>query len=1117
MPRRKHSLWYKDAIIYELHVKAFKDSNGDGRGDFRGLIEKLDYLEALGVTALWLLPFYPSPQRDDGYDISDYRGIHPDYGTLKDFKAFVREAHKRGMRVITELVVNHTSDQHPWFQAARRAKRGSARRDFYVWSDTDEKFQDTRIIFSDTEPSNWTWDPVAGQYFWHRFFSHQPDLNHNNPRVVQAVSRVLRFWLKMGVDGLRLDAIPYLCVREGTNNENLPETHEVIKELRAAVDREFDDRMLLAEANQWPEDVRAYFGDGDECHMAFHFPVMPRIFMALRQEDRRPITEILRRTPEIPDNCQWGLFLRNHDELTLEMVTDEERDYMYREYAGNPRMRINLGIRRRLAPLLDNSPERIKLLNSLLFSFPGTPILYYGDELGMGDNIFLGDRDGVRTPMQWSMDRNAGFSTADPAQLYLPVLMDPVYGYGAINVEAQERNPSSLLHFMRRMISLRRQHKAFGRGTIEFLTPDNRKILAYVRRYQGETILCVANLSRFVQPVELDLGEFDGWTPVEMIGRTEFPTVGELPYFLTLGPHAFYWFRLEPQPEPIVVRGKPGAARERDALPVITLERGTELLDDASRYVLEQEVLPGFLAGRRWFRSKAREMVGLRVLDWVKLGAGFFLAVTEVSYGDGGRERYAVPLKASTGKPAQKLAAEIPDSVIAHLRTATAEGVVCDALADRTSARALYGAMADGREFPTAREGRLRAFAAQDSGGELPARVAASRVRQLTAEQSNTSIVLDDSYVLKFFRTLEDGPNPDLEIGLHLTERTDYTGMARVHGGMIYRDPEGLESTVAMLQQFVPSRGDGWECGLDAVREAFAALGRRRWPQPPAVDPTPPSRLTPDAMPEILSETAGEFLGRIGDLGRRTGDFHRALASDRRRPDFAPRPLATVDLEALADGCIRQAQQVLELLNAQMGHLAEDVQPLADAALGAGARLMARFQGLPGLKGAGQRIRVHGDYHLGQVLDTEDGWLLLDFEGEPLRPLAERREKQCPLKDVAGMLRSFDYAAQTVARETVDRRPLHHDRVLGWAAVWSQWAGVSFLAGYREALAGSSVLPGRAEVWDVLLDAFLLDKAFYELYYEMNNRPDWIRVPLAGILAIAERQSPAEMRENNGA
>jgi maltose alpha-D-glucosyltransferase/alpha-amylase len=544
VPGPEDPFWYKDAILYELHVKAFYDSNDDGIGDFRGLIEKLDYLQDLGITAIWLLPTYPSPLRDDGYDISDYLNIQPAYGTLEDFEALVEAAHARGLRVITELVMNHTSDQHPWFQSARSSPT-SPHRDYYVWSDTDQRYRDARIIFTDTEASNWTWDPQARQYFWHRFFSHQPDLNFDNPKVRRTMIEVLRFWLDKGVDGLRLDAIPYLFEREGTNCENLPEGHEYLQRVRREIDRQYANRMLLAEANQWPPDVRPYFGDGDECHMAFHFPLMPRIYMALRKETRTPIVEILAQTPQIPDSCQWGLFLRNHDELTLEMVTEDERDYMYTEYARDPRMRVNIGIRRRLAPLLDNSRRRQELLHSLLFSMPGTPILYYGDEIGMGDNIYLGDRNGVRTPMQWNGDRNAGFSRADPQALYLPLVIDPVYHYQAINVEAQRRSPSSLLNWMRRLIAIRKRYPVFGRGDIQFLHPTNLAILAYFRSYEDQTILVVNNLSRFVQPVELDLSACVGNVPVELFGETVFPRITEAPYFLSLGPHTFYWFRLE--------------------------------------------------------------------------------------------------------------------------------------------------------------------------------------------------------------------------------------------------------------------------------------------------------------------------------------------------------------------------------------------------------------------------------------------------------------------------------------------------------------------------------------------------------------------------------------------
>ncbi len=539
------NLWYKDAIFYELQVKSFYDSSGDGMGDFRGLIEKLDYLQELGIDCIWITPFYPSPLKDDGYDIADYYNVHPDYGTTQDFKVFVKEAHRRHMKVMTDLVLNHTSDQHPWFQESRSDPK-SPRRNYYVWSDTDQRYQDARIIFTDTERSNWTWDPVAKQYFWHRFFSHQPDLNFGNPRVRRSMFKVLRHWLEMGVDGFRADAVPYLFERDGTNCENLPETHAYLKEVRRELDRSFPGRILLAEANQWPADVRPYFGDGDEFHMAFNFPVMPRIYMALRREDRTPIVDIIAQLPEIPDPCQWCLFLRNHDELTLEMVTDEERDYMYTEYAKDPRMKINLGIRRRLAPLVDNGRRRMELLNGLLFTLPGSPIIYYGDEIGMGDNFYLGDRNGVRTPMQWSGDRNAGFSRADAARLYSPVIADPVYGYQAINVEAQLRNPSSLLNWMKRLIRLRKNYPVFGRGAIEFFHPTNNKVLVYVRKDERQTVLVVNNLSRFVQPAELDLHQYAGWTPVEIFGETRFPAIGELPYFLTLAPHGFYWFRLEP-------------------------------------------------------------------------------------------------------------------------------------------------------------------------------------------------------------------------------------------------------------------------------------------------------------------------------------------------------------------------------------------------------------------------------------------------------------------------------------------------------------------------------------------------------------------------------------------
>ena len=1095
-------LWYKDAIIYELHVKAFCDKSGDGVGDFRGLIDKLDYIKDLGVTAIWLLPFYPSPQKDDGYDIADYRGVHPDYGTLRDFRQFVREAHNRGLKVITELVVNHTSDQHPWFQAARRAKPGSAAHRFYVWSDTDAKFPETRIIFTDTETSNWAWDPVAGAYYWHRFFSHQPDLNLNNPQVVKAVNRILNFWLDIGVDGLRLDAVPYLCVREGTNNENLPETHAVIREIRREMDKHYTDRMLLAEANQWPEDTAAYFGDGDECHMAFHFPLMPRIYMALRQEDRTPIIEILERTPAIPDSCQWGIFLRNHDELTLEMVTDEERDYMYREYARDPRMRVNVGIRRRLAPLVNNSRRRLELLNSLLLSLPGTPILYYGDEIGMGDNIFLGDRNGVRTPMQWSMDRNAGFSPADPASLYLPVIMDPVYGYTAINVEAQQRDPSSLLHFMKRMIALRRQHKAFGRGTIEFLRPENRKVLVYLRRWRADVLLVVANLSRFVQPVELDLGEFRDWVPVEMIGRTEFPPIGELPYFLTLGPHSFYWFRLEPPAESIA-RGTACTDGVCQA-PLLSIEENwTGTLEGAFRHVLENEVLPVWLPRQRWFRAKTRTITGVGLTDWAKMGGGFFLVVLQVRCAEGEPEDYTLPLKIVTGGAADHFCAHTPEAILARFKTPRGEGLFIDALADRVACRLLFDAMAEGRSFLTQKNHTVEAFATRAFDRVFPGDTTWSAVRFLGLEQSNSSVVLNEQALIKLFRRIEDGENPDFAVSLHLTEHTGFTALAPVAGG-IRLERDGRTAALAMLQPYLASDGDGWQFALDSAA-AFAAARHEQ----------PEAQWRPFAGMDLFTAAAawptaeapawcGDDLAAFAALGARTAELHLALASDRRTPAFKPEPLDRAYLVNLADGCTERARAALEGLAAGLQHLGPAIQEQVHRVLAGGDRFTSRFHDLAAMRSRATRIRCHGDYHLGQVLRRGTDWVLLDFEGEPLVPLARRQDKHSPLKDVAGMLRSIAYAALHVRLQQPDLDAEAARSLTTGLRAWSEWARAAFLGSYLEQAAGASFLPKREAHLRLLLGAFLLDKAFYEIRYELDNRPDWLPIPLEGLLELQQ-------------
>jgi len=1089
-------LWYKDAVIYEAHVRTFFDSTNDGVGDFPGLTQKLDYLAGLGINALWLLPFYPSPLRDDGYDIAHYEGIHPSYGTLRDFKVFMREAHERGIRVITELVVNHTSDQHPWFQAARRAPAGSPKRDFYVWSDSPHKYQGVRIIFTDSEKSNWTWDEQAQAYYWHRFFHHQPDLNFDNPHVTRAILRVMKFWLDMGVDGMRLDAVPYLIEREGTICENLEETHEILRRFRRELDAKYRNRMLLAEANQWPADVRAYFGDGDECHMSFHFPLMPRMYMALKQEDRHPITEILRQTPAIPDSCQWAIFLRNHDEMTLEMVTDEERDYMYSAYAADPQMRINVGIRRRLAPLVDNDRQRIELLNALLFSMPGTPVVYYGDEIGMGDNIYLGDRNGVRTPMQWTPDRNAGFSKADPARLYAPPIMDPVYGYQAINVEAQERSPSSLLNWMKRMIALRKQHHVFSRGSIEFLPAANRKVLAYIRRFDDDVVLCVANLARTVQPVELNLPAYDGWTPVEMLGQTAFPRIGELPYFLTLHGYGFYWFKLERQPAPIAVRT---VKQQSDEVPLpAPLFAGPAwetLLDSDVRRLIEQDLLLPFLDRQRWFGGKGRSPERARFVEWIRLADKpdpVFLTHVAVEYAGGGDETYLLPIVARAAGADFDPMRMTPHAVIGRLSGARS-GYLLDASADPGTARVLLDLVSSAATRESKR-GSVQGEAAEALPGLMEG--ADLTPRHLTSDQSNTALVFGETLFLKLYRRYEPGENPDLEIVRHLAA-AGFRHIAPYAGALQYRAPDQPPGPVAMLQGFVENEINGWEHAVDELQRFFDRVDTVVQPPDPRSGggPTPPAAIT-DAI--------GMYLAAAKRLGTRTGEMHAALAASNGNPAFEPEPLTAERLERMAASMRALAEGTLQIIEARRESLPAHLAPLASEFLGRRDRLLAGFDELAGLAPQATVTRVHGDFHLGQLLWSRGDCIFLDFEGEPARPLAERREKQSPLKDVAGMMRSFSYASHAALYAWSQSRPQDFDRLEPWARVWAHWASTAFLDAWRSAVGAASFAPKDPAMFDRLLRAFLLEKACYEIQYEINNRPDWVRIPLVGVLALAD-------------
>jgi maltose alpha-D-glucosyltransferase/alpha-amylase len=1042
--------WYKDAIIYELHVKAFADSNGDGIGDFPGLMGKLDYLQSLGVTCLWILPFFPSPQRDDGYDISNYLDVNPAYGTIDDFQAFLSAAHERNMQVLIELVINHTSDQHPWFQAARNSPPGSPERAMYVWSDTDRLYDGVRIIFTDTEKSNWTWDPVAQQYYWHRFFSHQPDLNFDNPRVMEEVLGAMRFWMDMGVDGLRLDAIPYLIERDGTSCENVPETHVKIKQIRAAIDAEYENRLVLAEANMWPQDVLPYFGDGDECQMAFHFPLMPRIYMALRQEDRLPITEIMAQTPPIPENCQWGLFLRNHDELTLEMVTDEERDYMYLAYSADPRMRINVGIRRRLAPLVDNNRRRIELLNSLLLSFPGTPILYYGDEIGMGDNIYLGDRNGVRTPMQWNSDRNAGFSRSVPAALYSPVIMDPIWGYEAINVEAQESDTSSLLHWTRNMIALRKLFQVFGRGTQEFLKPENRKVLAYIREYGDERVVCVANLSRFAQPATLDLSRYAGMVPVEMLGYVPFPKIDETPYAITLGPYAFLW--LEIQDAAVAEAETPPVNDAALSLPAGDLPSA---LTGPSAQLLQESFLPKFIQTQRWFGAKSRTLKDVCIEDVLPIaGTDAVILLLRIVYVEGPNDTYTLPVAVLHGQAAEELRVDAPGSIIAPMQMgATGGAILVDATILPEVRNALLTMIEREEQVPTRCEGSLvgkpsSSFSILRGVDDLPS-------RRGSAEQSNTSLLYDGKLILKLFRRLQTGENPDAEIGRFLTEVAHFQHIAPFAGELLYTAPKtGEVTTVGLLQGLVANNGDGWEWTLESIKS---------------------------------SAGIEQYVDAARLLGQRTGEMHRALATPSNDAAFSAEATDTAALN-------RDAERLEAQIAAAVLAIKNRFSTLPDDLLGAAATLLSRRKDMLAVANtlrtvpvanAGARTRIHGDYHLGQVLRTASDFVLLDFEGEPAKSLEERRAKQSPLRDVAGMLRSFSYAA-AAGFGTVSTP----QRI-----AWEDAAVNAFQKGYHEVF-------GEQSANDQLLRAYLLEKALYEIVYEVNNRPDWIAIPLSGILDL---------------
>ncbi len=1088
-------LWFKEAVIYQLHVKTFADSNNDGIGDFQGAFAKLDYLRNLGVTAVWVMPFYPSPLRDDGYDISDYYRVNPSYGTLEDFKLFLDAAHEAGLKVITELVLNHTSDAHAWFQKSRRAAPGDPWRDFYVWSDSGTEYGEARIIFKDTEVSNWTFDPVAKAYFWHRFYSHQPDLNYDNPVVRAEMLKVVDFWLDLGVDGLRLDAVPYLFEREHTSCENLTETHGYLQQLRAYIDGKYENRMLLAEANQWPEDAVAYFGRGDECHMAFHFPIMPRIYMSLHMEDRYPIVDILDQTPVIPENCQWAMFLRNHDELTLEMVTEEERDFMYRVYARDPRSRINLGIRRRLAPLLGNNRRKLELIHAILFSMPGSPILYYGDEIGMGDNIYLGDRNGVRTPMQWSADKNAGFSRANPHSLYLPVNIDPEFHYEAINVEVQETNLSSFLWWMRRVIAIRKRFSAFGHGDFQMLSPLNHKVLAFTRTYESQTILVVINLSRFSQGAELDLHNWAGYVPEDTFGHARFPVIRDAPYPITLGPHTYFWLLLTPPQN--------GAANEPGTLPTVGFNGQPDWWSTRPGARFAETDLIRYVQSTRWFRSKSRQVVSANLVDTVELSSAdrSQLLLVGINYSEGPRDLYALPTKIVAGEEARNVELEFPGAIIARLEGEG--GLLVDAIGTPSFHHVLLDLIREGTPLKC-RSGRLVPSASRRLTGLLDGNPLQGS-RALKVEQSNSSIVFDDKVYLKLFRKLDEGLNPDLEVTKQLSERCGFEHVPTYLGDLQYVASGQEPAALTMLQVFTANEQNGWSHTLAAVDRYFdRVLGEPTLPQPPSLG------IWDEIPSEQLTVLEGVHLESVRLLGQRTAEMHLALASDAESPDFSPEPFSLQHQRSVFQSIRSETKQTMTLLNKALFSFDDYSRRLADRALARGSELMGFHDYL--LKEALKlsKIRIHGDYHLGQVLYTGRDFIILDFEGEPARTLGERRLKRSALIDAAGMLRSFHYAAHYGLLESRTVRPQDRDLLGGYGDLWATRASQVFLGAYLEHAKGAPFVPAERSALKALLRSYLVLKVMYELRYELNNRPKWVAIPLRGILRLLDESSQPE-------
>jgi maltose alpha-D-glucosyltransferase / alpha-amylase len=1058
--RLNNPLWYKEAIIYELRIRSFYDSNGDGIGDFPGLIEKLDYLQELGVDTLWLLPFYPSPLKDDGYDISDYYTVHPDYGTLKDFKKFLKEAHDRGLNVITEMVLNHTSDQHAWFKKARQAKPGSSARQFYVWNQTPDRYQEARIIFKDFERSNWTFDEKADAYYWHRFYSHQPDLNYDHPAVRQAIFKVVDFWLELGVDGMRLDTIPYLFEREGTSCENLPETHAFIKELRHHIDTHFDHRMLLAEANQWPTDSVAYFGEGDECHMAFHFSIMPRLFMSVQLEDCFPLFDIIQQTPAIPEIAQWALFLRNHDELTLEMVTDEERDYMYRLYAQDPQARLNLGIRRRLAPLLKNDRRKIELLNGILFSFPGSPIIYYADEIGMGDNIYLGDRDGVRTPMQWNADRNAGFSTANPQRLCLPVVTDAEYNYAAINVENQQQNPYSLLQWMKRLINVRKQFKSFGLGSIEFIQPKNGKILTFVRQQEQEVILVVANFSSSVQHVELDLAEYENYTPVELFGQTPFPLIGQLPYLLTLGPYAFYWFSLENQ-----------QVKER-RMPLLKVSQSwKEIFNSPFKNQLENGLL-NYLQTFAWFKPKQQPFTQLVIQDKIPIYSEkecLYLMLIKIESDQTEKSFYLLPLGFT-----QQLQEIPPEAWIASIQSyQNDQGFLYDAFCDPKFFKGLLEAKFKHKKF----KGILgQVFYESFQQTKFSSSLLNLEIKNF--KESIVNVKINQSHVLKMFRCIAKGVNPEIEVEQFLTHQ-QASFVPSFQGTFIYQSIHQQRGACGFIHSYIPEEKTAWDYILDELNQFFEN--------------------------PVTYNVSEAFKQKMCLIGQVTARMHLTLANDQGVESFKPKGTTPFYLRSNFQSKRHLVTSTCQKLEFLMESFTLTEQELAQQIIASKNQFIQLFYSTSFTEKSFERIRCHGDYLLENLLFTGEKVFVINFEQNNEQSFDERRRKRSALRDVASLLYSIHVVTYYSLKQQQTKQLIKEEEV-NQLFVWKQSTLSLVVNAYLKEVKDAPFIPHPLEVFKTTLHLYSVEKAWQDLSDRLSYHSHDITTALYLFLSLVKKQ-----------